>query len=283
MSLETGTPGSAPVKADLAPPRPTGLGQQVLGRQFQNLAPPLLAILAFFLLWELACRVLRIPPFILPTPSASVAALVQYAPAVRGHALQTLTTTLIGFALTVVLGVALGALVGLNRTAYRALYPLLIGFNAVPKAALVPVLVIWFGVGAVPAVLTAFLISFFPVVVNVATGLATVEPEPRELLRALGATPWEVFSKVSLPRALPYFFASLKVAVTLAFVGSIISELAASNQGIGVMMNQAASSFQVPLVFGGVLLVSAMGVLLYAAFALVESRLTGWAYRGNQG
>ena len=86
---------------------------------------------------------------------------------------------------------------------------------------------------------------------------------------------------MSLPRALPYFFASLKVAVTLAFVGSIISELAASNKGIGVMMNQAASSFQVPLVFGGVLLVSAMGVLLYAVFALIESRLTGWAYRGQ--
>nr|WP_246580939.1 ABC transporter permease [Deinococcus aestuarii] len=247
----------------------------------RNLAPPVLSILAFFGLWELVCRVFAIKPFILPAPSAALGALAQFAPAVAGHAWQTLVTTLIGFALTVVLGVALGALVGLNRTAYQALYPLLIGFNAVPKAALVPVLVIWFGVGAVPAVLTAFLISFFPVVVNVATGLATVEPEPRDVLRALGATPWEVFTKVSLPRSLPYFFASLKVAVTLAFVGSIISELAASNKGIGVMMNQAASSFQVPLVFGGVLLVSAMGVLLYAVFALIESRLTGWAYRSQ--
>ena len=274
MSLETGTSGVAPV--------PRALPPATLAR-LRPLVPPTLAILAFFAVWELACRLFSIPPFILPTPSASVASIFQFAPAVAGHAAQTLTTTLIGFALSVVLGVALGALVGLNRTAYQALYPLLIGFNAVPKAALVPVLVIWFGVGPVPAVLTAFLISFFPVVVNVATGLATVEPEPRELLRALGASPWEVFSKVSLPRALPYFFASLKVAVTLAFVGSIISELAASNKGIGVMMNQAASSFQVPLVFGGVLLVSAMGVLLYAVFALIESRLTGWAYRGNQG
>ncbi|WP_412030273.1 ABC transporter permease [Deinococcus yunweiensis] len=272
MSLETGTPGLAPA-AQAAP-------SATLAR-LRPLVPPTLAILGFFVLWEVACRLFRIPAFILPTPSASIASLVQFAPAVAGHALQTLTTTLIGFVLSVVLGVALGALVGLNRTAYQALYPLLIGFNAVPKAALVPVLVIWFGVGAVPAALTAFLISFFPVVVNVATGLATVEPEPRELLRALGASPWEVVSKVSLPRALPYFFASLKVAVTLAFVGSIISELAASNQGIGVMMNQAASSFQVPLVFGGVLLVSAMGVLLYAVFALVEARLTGWAYRGQ--
>lgn len=243
------------------------------------LAPPVLAILAFFVVWELVCRIGRVPPFILPTPSASLAALVQFAPAVRGHALQTLFTTLVGFGLAVVAGVALGALVGLSRTAYRALYPLLIGFNSVPKAALVPVLVIWFGVGTVPAILTAFLISFFPIVVNTATGLATAEPEPRDVLRALGASPWEVFTKVRLPRSLPYFFASLKVAVTLAFVGSIISELAASNIGIGVMMNQASSSFQVPLVFGGVLLVSAMGVVLYALFAWLEARLTGWAYR----
>ncbi|MEF2277311.1 ABC transporter permease [Deinococcus sp. YIM 134068] len=271
-----------PLSAVEAVPVPTPAARGSAVRSgLRNLAPPVLSILAFFLLWELVCRVFAIQPFILPTPSASLATLVQFAPAVAGHAIQTLTTTLLGFALAVVLGVALGALVGLNRTAYQALYPLLIGFNAVPKAALVPVLVIWFGVGAVPAVLTAFLISFFPVVVNVATGLATVEPEPRDVLRALGASPWEVFTKVSLPRSLPYFFASLKVAVTLAFVGSIISELAASNKGIGVMMNQAASSFQVPLVFGGVLLVSAMGVLLYAVFALLESRLTGWAYRSQ--
>lgn len=271
---------TAPAVEAVPVPTPAARGSAVRAG-VRNLAPPVLSILAFFLLWELVCRVFAIQPFILPTPSASLATLVQFAPAVAGHAIQTLTTTLLGFALAVVLGVALGALVGLNRTAYQALYPLLIGFNAVPKAALVPVLVIWFGVGAVPAVLTAFLISFFPVVVNVATGLATVEPEPRDVLRALGASQWEVFTKVSLPRSLPYFFASLKVAVTLAFVGSIISELAASNKGIGVMMNQAASSFQVPLVFGGVLLVSAMGVLLYAVFALLESRLTGWAYRSQ--
>ncbi|MFC3862497.1 ABC transporter permease [Deinococcus antarcticus] len=270
MTAEAGTNGTMTVSTPSA-----------LGLTLRNLLPPTLSILAFFALWELTCRVFQIKPFILPTPSASFAALIQYAPAIREHALQTLFTTLAGFGLAVLAGVALGALVGLNRTAYRALYPLLIGFNAVPKAALVPVLVIWFGVGTLPAIITAFLISFFPIVVNVATGLATVEPEPRDVLRALGATPWEVFKKVSLPRTLPYFFASLKVAVTLAFVGSIISELSASNRGIGVMMNQASSSFQVPLVFGGVLLVSFMGIALYALFAGLEQRLTGWAYRGE--
>ena len=116
---------------------------------------------------------------------------------------------------------------------YKACYPLLVGFNSIPKVAFVPVLVVWFGIGTVPAILTAFLISFFPVVVNVATGLATLEPELEDVLRSLGARRLDILFKVGLPRALPYFFASLKVAITLAFVGSVISETVASNLGIG--------------------------------------------------
>lgn len=250
---------------------------------WRALLPPVLTGLGFFLVWELACRLFKIPPFILPAPSAALASVKPVFSVVMGHALHTLGTTLSGFALAVVFGVALGALIGASKTAYSALYPLMIGFNSVPKAALVPVLVIWFGIGTVPAVVSAFLISFFPIMVNVATGLATVEPEQQDVLRSLGATPAERFFKISLPRALPYFFASLKVAVTLAFVGSIISEQVASDKGVGSLMISASSQFNVPLVFGGLLVVSLMGVLLYAVFALLESRLTGWAYRGTPG
>lgn len=249
--------------------------------QRQALLPPLLSAVGFFLLWEAACRLFHIPPFILPSPSAAVNAVLPLASTVAMHAGHTLVTTLSGFGIAVVFGVALGALIGSSKTAYSALYPLMVGFNAVPKAALVPVLVIWFGVGLIPAVLSAFLISFFPIMVNVATGLATVEPEQQDVLRSLGATPGELFFKVRLPRTMPYFFASLKVAVTLAFVGSIISEQIASDKGIGYLMTSASSQLNVPLVFGGLLVVSALGVLLYALFALLESRLTGWAYRGK--
>ncbi|MDR7459677.1 MAG: ABC transporter permease subunit, partial [Armatimonadota bacterium] len=150
-----------------------------------------------------------------------------------------------------------------------------------PKAAIVPVLVIWFGIGTVPAILTAFLISFFPIVVNVATGLATLEPELQDVLRSLGASKREIFLKIGLPRSLPYFFASLKVAVTLAFVGAIIAETVAANRGIGYLMIAASARFEVPLVFAGLVVVAAMGVALFVVFALVERRLTGWAYRGQ--
>src|SRR5258705_13878528 len=106
----------------------------------------------------------------------------------------------------------------------RGFYPALIGFNTIPKVAVIPILVIWFGVGTVPAVITAFLLSFFPILVNVATGIATVEPELRDVLRALGASRWQVIQKVGLPRPMPYFFASLKVAITVAFVGAIVPQ-----------------------------------------------------------
>jgi NitT/TauT family transport system permease protein len=151
----------------------------------------------------------------------------------------------------------------------------------VPKVAFVPVLVVWFGIGTIPAVITAFLISFFPVVVNVATGLATLEPELEDVLRSLGASRLDILFKVGLPRSLPFFFASLKVAITLAFVGSVISETVASNMGIGYLMMGASSSMNMPLVFAGLIVIGAMGVVMYELFALVERRMTRWANRGQ--
>jgi NitT/TauT family transport system permease protein len=139
--------------------------------------------------------------------------------------------------------------------------------------------VIWFRIGDIPAIITAFLISFFPIAVNVATGLATLEPELQDVLRSLGANKLQIFRKVGLPRTLPYFFASLKVAVTLAFVGSVISETVASNRGVGYLMIVASSRFDVPLVFAGLIVIAAMGVALFAIFAMLEGRFTGWAYR----
>jgi NitT/TauT family transport system permease protein len=130
-------------------------------------------------------------------------------------------------------------------------------------------------------VITAFLISFFPIVVNVATGIATVEPELKDVLRALGARPLDIILKVGLPRAMPYFFASLKIAVTVAFVGAIIAESVAPNAGIGRLMMVASSRFDVPLVFAGLLTTGLMGIVLYWIAEVIERRTTGWATRST--
>jgi NitT/TauT family transport system permease protein len=241
---------------------------------------PWVASVGLFVFWEGVVRGFHIPSYILPTPSASFAAAWIFRQAIWMHAVQTLATTLGGFAIAVAFGVVLGALVGSSRAIYAATNPILIGFNSVPKVALVPILVMWFGIGTVPAVLTAFLISFFPIVVNVATGLATLEPELRDVLRSLGASRLDILLKVGFPRSLPFFFASLKVAVTLAFVGSVMSETVASNVGMGYLMMSASSKFNMPLVFAGLLVIAAMGVAMYGIFSAIERRSTRWATRG---
>ncbi len=249
-------------------------------RIVQIVAPTLFTI-AIFAAWEFACRAFAIPVTILPAPSQVWAALVQYRAPIFDNSLYTLGTTLVGFALATVFGLLLGIAVGWHKAIYAAVYPVLIGFNSVPKVAVVPVLILWFGLGAIPAIITAFLISFFPIVVNVATGLATTEPELEDVLRALGGSKLDVMRKVGIPRSMPYFFGSLKVAITLAFVGAVVAETVGANKGIGKLMLDAQAGFQVPIVFAGLLVLAVLGIILYAITALIETRFTGWAFRGQ--
>jgi NitT/TauT family transport system permease protein len=186
-----------------------------------------------------------------------------------------------GFGIAVAFGIALGLIVGWSRTIYRGLYPVMVGFNSIPKVAIVPILVVWFGIGEVPAILTAFLISFFPIVVNVATGLATMEPELEDVLRALGARKLDIMLKVGIPRTQPYLFGSLKVAITLAFVGTVVSETVGANAGLGYQIALAGSNFQMPLVFAALLLLAFEGIAMYAVFASMESYFTRWAFRSS--
>ena len=242
---------------------------------------PWLVIIGMFVVWEAAVQAFNVPTFVLPAPSDIAASMVKWWRPLLDNSWQTLMTTLIGFGFAIVFGLLLGIAIGSSSLLYHGLYPLLIGFNSIPKVAVVPILVIWFGIGTVPAVITAFLISFFPIVVNVATGIATVEPELRDVLRALGARHVDIIKKVGLPRAMPYFFASLKISITVAFVGSIIAETVAANKGIGHLMILASSRFDVPLVFAGLMVTAVMGVAMYLAAVALENRTTGWATRGQ--
>jgi NitT/TauT family transport system permease protein len=244
-------------------------------------AAPWIYTAVLYIVWEAAVRLFGIPTFFLPPPTAIYQAFVEYWTPIYKNSLYTLSTTLIGFGLAVGFGLLLGLVVGWSRSIYAGLYPLMIGFNAIPKVAVVPILVLWFGIGFVPAVLTAFLISFFPIVVNVATGLATIEPELEDVLKALGASKLDIMRKVGIPRTLPYFFGSLKVAITLAFVGSVISESIASNHGIGNLMLQAQAQFQVPLIFAGLVALAVEGIVMYWLMAILEARSTGWAQRSG--
>lgn len=244
---------------------------------------PWLLLVAIIVLWQIICSAFNVPEYLFPSPWVIATQLVEFAGVIAAHAWRTYWVTMVGFGIAIVVGVLLGFLIGSSRLAYAAVYPLMTAFNALPKAAFVPILVVWFGIGVGPAILTAFLISFFPIMVNIATGLATLEPELEDVLRVLGAKRWDVLVKVGLPRSMPYFYGSLKVAITLAFVGTTVSEMTAANEGIGYLLISAGSSMQMGLAFAGLMVVGAMAMAMYELFSWVEKRTTGWAHRGSQG
>ena len=246
----------------------------------QAIAPWIL-LAAVIGIWQLICVVFKVSDFIFPSPSQIVSSIIEYWSVIAGHAWRTFWTTMIGFGISIVVGVVLGFIIGSSKTAYSALYPLMTAFNALPKAAFVPILVVWFGIGIAPAIVTAFLISFFPIMVNIATGLATLEPELEDVLRVLGAKRMDVLLKVGLPRSMPYFFASLKVAITLAFVGTTVSEMNAANEGIGYLLISAGSAMKMPLAFAGLVVIAIMAMAMYELFSYIEKHTTAWAHRGQ--
>ena len=250
-------------------------------KNFERWSPfVLLAIV--LLLWQAIVSGLGIAEFIFPSPWQIALQFIEFQGPLLDAAWKTFWVTMLGFGLSIAVGVLLGFLVGSSRLVYTALYPLLVAFNAVPKAAIVPILVVWFGIGLGPGILTAFLISFFPITVNIATGLATMEPELEDVLRVLGAKRWDVLIKVGLPRSMPYFYGSLKIAITLAFVGTVLAEMTAGDSGIGYLMQSAASQQRMPLAFAGLVTIGAMAMVMYELFSWIEKRTTGWAHRGSQ-
>ena len=239
-------------------------------KTLEQTAPWFLLVITL-VIWQAVCSIFNVSEFIFPSPYRIAQQTVEFSGVIAAHAWRTYWVTMAGFGIAIVVGVL----------AYAAVYPLMTAFNALPKAAFVPILVVWFGIGIGPAILTAFLISFFPIMVNIATGLATLEPELEDVLRVLGAKRWDVLVKVGLPRSMPYFYGSLKVAITLAFVGTTVSEMTAANEGIGYLLISAGSAMQMGLAFSGLMVVGAMAMAMYELFSYIEKHTTGWAHRST--
>jgi NitT/TauT family transport system permease protein len=243
---------------------------------------PVLLVVALLILWQVVVQAFDIADYIFPSPWQIAQQMVEFRGPLLAASWSTFWVTMVGFGIAILVGVLLGFLIGSSRVAYAAVYPLMVGFNAVPKAAIVPILVVWFGIGIGPGITTAFLISFFPIMVNIATGLATLEPELEDVLRVLGARRWDVLVKVGLPRAMPYFYGSLKIAITLAFVGTVLAEMTAGDSGIGNLIQTAGSQQRMPLAFAGLVVISVMAMAMYELFSAIEKHTTGWAHRGSQ-
>jgi NitT/TauT family transport system permease protein len=251
---------------------------------FQKVATPLIAAMIFLGLWEALVWVNDWPNYKMASPSDLPPAFWKYKELFLIMGWQTLWRTVVGLMLAVVVGTGLGMVIGFSRIAREGLYPLLIGFNAIPKATLVPVIsLIFIGEHDFNTVLMAFMISFFPIAVSVGIGLSTLEPEYRDILGALGASRFTIFMKIALPKTLPEFFGALKVSATLAFIGTNLVEIVSPHgRGLGALFKSGETNGDYPLMFAVLIALALLGILLYYAVIVLERYFAGWAEReGN--
>ena len=235
-----------------------------------------LVVLTIF--WELCCRWLKIPPYLVPSPSSIGSRLVEKPHLFWNHGLVTLYETIAGFALAVAVGVISAALIVVIPSVRDILMPLLLIAQLVPKVAIAPILLVWFGYGMAPKIVIAFLVAFFPIVVNVAAGLVAVERELLDLGRSLEASRWQIFWKFRIPTALPDLFSGMKIAVTLAVTGAIISEFVGGDKGLGYLIIIANTELDTPLAFASLLIISVAGIVLYGIVELAERFLIPWGH-----
>jgi NitT/TauT family transport system permease protein len=242
---------------------------------------PLSFIIVFLLFWEWLVWFNNWPNYKMASPSDLWPAFWTYKGLFLEYGWQTLWRTVLGLILSVIFGTFLGMIMGLSRIAYEGLYPLLVGFNAIPKATVVPVIALLFvGSHDFNTVLIAFMISFFPIAVSIALGLSTLEPEYRDILRSLGASPFTIFWKIALPKTLPEFFGALKVAVTLAFIGTNLMEIISPHgRGLGHLFSSGEQNADYPLMFAVLIALAFMGIVLYYVVVALERIFAGWAER----
>ena len=247
-----------------------------LGRITRAYLLPVATLVAILVVWEAAYHIFSIPKFIIPAPSGIIAETWEWRFRLVGHTWVTLYETLGGFALSVGVGTPLAVLLVYNPTMRNALYPLLVVAQSIPKVAIAPVLLLVLGASEVSKIVIAFLVAFFPIVVDTATGLASTPPELLDLSRSYQASQLKTFLKVRFPMALPFFFSGLKVAITLAVIGAVVGEFVGSDKGLGYIIISATSYWKANLAFGAMILLSLMAIILFGAISIIERIVCPW-------
>jgi len=238
----------------------------------------LLLIVVFLAAWEAIVRVFAIPAFILPAPTSIFMALYRgiASSLYLDHVWITLTETLLGFALGTILAFTLGIAVALSRRTEYFLYPFIIMFQAMPKVALVPLIIIWCGLGLISKVVSAALVAFFPLMVNTIVGLRSAEEDRVNLMRSLAATRGQIFWMLQLPNAMPYIFAGLEIAMIFALIGAIVAEFVGAQSGLGMLMQSMNFTMDVAGQFSVLLILSVLGLVLNSLVSEVRRRVLFW-------
>lgn len=243
-------------------------------RLWAILLPPLLTLLGLVLIWQQVVRLAEVPRWLVPAPADIWRAFGEHRATLCAAALTTAKAAVLGFALSTVVGVAAGMALSAARLIERAFYPFTVFLQTVPLVAVAPLLVLWFGVGLPSVMISAFIVSLFPVIANTLSGMRSVDPALRDLFRLYGATRWATLFKLKLPSALPDIFTGLRIASGLAVIGAIVGEFVAGmadeNQGLGVLVLSANRNLQTATVFAAVLLAAGLGLALFALLNLLS-------------
>lgn len=241
-----------------------------------RIAYPFVGVAVTLALWQAVCSVWSIPTAVLPTPLQVAEAVIKNWQALVLDGWVTLKATLYGFALALLLGIPLAVAVSTFRRINLMFYPLLVALQSVPKVALAPILLVWLGTGMESKLAIAWLVAFFPVLVDTAAGLQATPKELLELARSLRASPWQLFAKVKFPAALPFVITGAKVAVTLAVIGAVIGEFVGSSEGLGFLLLSATSQINTPLAFAALFALSVLGMATYFLVVVAEKAISGW-------
>jgi NitT/TauT family transport system permease protein len=226
--------------------------------------------------WQILTTAFRVPVWILPAPSAILQAAVKWAPELAQNSWVTLRETIGGFLLAIVLSLPMAILISLNALARKLIYPILLSLQSVPKVAVAPLIILWFGLSEWPKILVVVLVCFFPILVNIVAGLEAVPQTMLDLMRSLGASPHVMFRRLRLPIALPHFFTGCKVAVTFAVIGAVISEFVAAQDGLGYMILVSTAQSQTPLAFAAIAVLTGLSVALFHGIEFIERRMVDW-------
>jgi NitT/TauT family transport system permease protein len=246
-------------------------------------AAPVAALAVLVLLWEVAVRALHVPEFLLPPPSAVGQALVGAPALLLYHSWITTYETVLGFAAAVAIGVPIAALIVLSPNSYRALVPILVMIQAIPKVAVAPILLIWLGAGLDSKVAMAVLIAFFPIIVDTATGLTSANPDLILMARSLGASRWQTLLEIQFPTALPMMFSGLKVAITLAVVGAVIAEFVGAEEGLGYLILHYSARRETAEVLACIILLGVLGIVLFGIVSALERVCVWWKPAAPEG
>lgn len=237
---------------------------------------PLLLLVGLVIAWDVVVRVMRIPPYLVPSPWEVIRAFRTEGAELARQAVPTTAATLAGFLLSALFGIPAAMLIAGSKRVEAYVYPLLVFSQSIPKVAVAPLFVVWFGFGMTPKVISAFLLGFFPVVVAGVQGFKSVDPEMRDLARSMKASWLQTFRMVSLPHALPSIFAGLKVSVTLAVVGAVVGEFVGANSGIGFVLQRSIGNFELPTMFAALVVLALIGVVLFWIIDFVERLMVPW-------